>query len=439
MKDAQTAEFFLKGLERHGIEKRQFGHDFVYRYPESAKMPVLSPTELKRELQGMDFTGQEMAFYLHVPFCTSICSYCHYFKQLATRQETEGYMKAAAAEIGNYRKLAKGKIELNSIFFGGGTPTILGEKQLAGLLGRLAEEFELSLEKEISIESSPETLSEEKLFGLREAGFNRLSIGVQDFNDEVTRRCNRNHDRKQAVEAFDTARAAGFENINIDLIYGLPGQEKKHWGENMEKIEGVRPESVTASDLRVLPGTALYSAGREKFPKIRELLEMYSMFCEKMLSMNYIQQFPYQFVKRGKEMQFLELQWGSGSFIGIGPSSCSYIAGWDYNNAFPMENYTEAVAENGLGAAVGKKLSGKEEMVRFAALALKKSGANRENPGIGKGEFRKRFGVELEQAFKGQIEKLEKLELVESNAKSISLTGKGMFFHDEIAKQLFKG
>jgi len=429
----------LLELKKAGIEKKPLGHDFVYRYPPSDKMPFVNLKEFLHDLKKTDFSDQEIAFYLHLPFCTKICHYCHYSKQLAGSKEIELYAKAAKKEISAYRELIKGEIKLNSIFFGGGTPTLLKAGQLSDLLQALSTTFDLNLEKkEVSIESSPETLQEEKLFALREAGFNRLSIGVQDFNDAVLKQCNRNHGTKQALQAFDSARSAGFENINIDLLYGLPGQTIESWGQTMRQTSELKPESVTASDLRILPGAKFYNGEKKIFPNTGQMLEMYKIFVEKMLSMHYIQQFPYQFVKPGREMVFLEQQWSNASFLGIGQSSCSYMAKWDFNNAFPLKKYCEAVAEKGISAAMGKKLSKKEEMIRFAALGLKKSGVNREQSGINKKLFKEKLGLEIEEAFKGEIKKLRALELIEEKGNFLRLSEKGLFFHDETAKQFFE-
>ncbi|MDP2974073.1 MAG: coproporphyrinogen-III oxidase family protein [Candidatus Diapherotrites archaeon] len=429
----------LLELKKAGIEKKPLGHDFVYRYPPSDKMPFMDLKRFIGDLDGADLANEEIAFYLHLPFCTKICSYCHYSKQLAGSREIELYTKAAKKEISAYRELIKGETKLNSIFFGGGTPTLLKAVQLQDLLDFLSTEFGLDLSgKEVSIESSPETLQEEKLFALREAGFNRLSIGVQDFNDAVLKQCNRNHRGTQAVQAFDSARSAGFDNINIDLLYGLPGQAIESWEQTMRQISELKPESVTASDLRILPGAKFYNAEKSVFPSVEQMLSMYKLFVEQMLSMNYLQQFPYQFVKKGKEMAFLEQQWSNGSFLGIGQSSCSFIAKWDYNNAFPLKKYCEAVAGNKISAAMGKKLSQKENMIRFAALGLKKSGVNREQGGINKKLFKEKFGLEIEEAFKWETQKLLALELIEEKGNFLRLSEKGLFFHDEIGKLFFE-
>ncbi|MCX6799146.1 MAG: coproporphyrinogen-III oxidase family protein [Candidatus Diapherotrites archaeon] len=425
----------LRALAKAGIEKKQFGHDFVYRYPPSAEMPAMGLERLKRELRASDFSGQRMAFYAHFPFCTSICAYCHYYKKIpAGRTEIESYLRAMEKEITAYGGLVKGSVGLDSVFFGGGTPTMLEPAQLGKVLDKIIGTFGLDAHNsEVSVESSPETLDEKKLFALGDAGFNRLSIGMQDFNDGILERCNRNHSAAQAAAAFDSARSAGFKNINIDLIYGLPGQTIGSWGKNLEKIGGLRPESITASDLRVLQGTGFFAKKKEEFPSVKKMLWMYSSFVEKMLSLGYVQQFPYQFVRSGKEMRFLENQWSNGQFVGFGASSCSFMGGWDYNNWFPLREYQQAV-EQGISAALGKKLGKLEMMIRMVSLGLKKSGLNRRKKGVDKKEFLKIFGLEIEEAFPAEIRKLESLGLLENSGHYLALGCKGLFFHDEAGK-----
>ncbi len=427
----------LEYLRGNGIEKRVFGHDFVYRFPESEQMPRLNPPELALDLGK---TGQsKLAFYFHIPFCTKFCNFCHYYKEaLPSGKIVEKYLIALKKELAVYRKLITSRVKVQSIFLGGGTPTLLKGEQLNDLLESFAGIFPFGRRTEVSIESSPETLSQEKLFALREAGFNRLSIGSQDFDENVLRASNRAHSPRQAEKAVENARSAGFENINMDLIYGLPRQSAKSWERTMQIARGIELESITASDLRVQRNTAFFSWKREQFPSVEEMRKMYHCFIETFLRGGYLQQFPYQFVKRGKEMQFLENQWNSGKFIGIGASSCSFASGWDYNNTFPLHRYLHAIEERGIAAALGKRLSREEEMKRFVALGLKKSGLNRENSGVGKKEFIDKFGVGINEMFEGVIEKLKEIGLIEENKNRIELSYNGLFFHDEVAREFMQ-
>ena len=422
-------------LAKAGIEKSQFGHRFVYRYPESKDMPALDTLELAKGIAGKKH--KSIAFYFHIPFCSRLCGFCHYYKERGCSQKNiEKFTLYMEKEVAAYRNLAGGNPKIESVLFGGGTPTLLGEKELAELLSFFSGLFPLKHGAEVSIESSPETLSQKKLSALRGAGFNRLSIGVQDFSPAIIRAGGRAHSTGQAEKAVEIARGAGFDNINLDLIYGMPGQSTGQWEKTLEKTLALGAESITASDLRVQEGTAFFSLGRALFPSVREMAEMYYCFVEKCAAAGYVQQFPYQFVRKGKEMRFLENQWSSGEFLGIGPSGCSFISDWDYNNAFPLGDFFGAVERNGISAALGKKLSDEELMRRFAALGLKRSGANTKN-GIDKGEFKRRFGRSMDSIFAAQIGELEKLGLIEENSSAIKLSRIGLFFHDEAARKFF--
>lgn len=426
----------LDKLKSHGIEKKPFGHGFVYRFPESKDMPALIQEGLKQAIAS--WNGKEAAFYFHLPFCSKQCAFCHYYKEgIPAKGLVEKYLLALKEEIKHYRGLMQNTVKVQSVFFGGGTPTILSAEQLNGLLDFFRSEFPFSSDTEVSIESSPETVTVEKLTALKEGGFNRLSIGVQDFDNAVLEKCGRPHSVEQAKKAVAIAREAGFDNVNIDLIYGLPGQSVSGWEKTLDSAEQVGVESITASDLRVQQNTEFFSMKKESFPKVEEMRAMYYGFVERFSKLGFVQQFPYQFVKKGKEMQFLENQWNSGEFIGFGASSCSFVGNWDYNNVVGREDYTQAIEEYGIGARTGKGLGLDERMKRFVALGLKRSGINRSGGGIDKSKFRKMFGIELEDKFGNIIEKLEGAGLLEINEKEVLLSYNGLFFHDEIGRMFF--
>ena len=421
----------LEKLKKAGIGKST-DHVFVYRFPDSLDMPEMDVGGFLKEMDGEKGRERELALYLHIPFCTRICGYCHYYKEaFGQGKGIEGFLGAVEKEIGSYRSLLGENVRVCSVLFGGGTPTCLEAEQVNGLAGLLRNMFSVGKGVEATIESSPETLNLEKLSRLRQ-NFNRLSIGVQDFDDKVLRECNRNHSREQALKAVKEAREAGFENVNIDLIYGLPKQGIEGWKRTLDEIEGILPESVTASDLRVQKGSEFFSGNRKEFASEQELVKMHSMFVEKMLSLGFEQLFPYQFVKKGKSMKFLENQWKNSEFLGFGPSSCSYISGWDYNNLFPLDRYEKAVKEQGFAFAVGKKLGTDERIKRKVALGLKLC-----KEGIDKAGFEAEFEVSLGEVFGKIVEELEGLGLVENSVKRLRLSPKGILFYDSVSRKFF--
>jgi oxygen-independent coproporphyrinogen-3 oxidase len=200
----------------------------------------------------------------------------------------------------------------------------------------------------------------------------------------------------------------------------------------LDFVEEIQPASVTASDLRVHKGTAFFSMEKGKFASEAELIEMHSAFIERMLSLGYEQSFPYQFVKKGFRMKFLENQWSNREFIGFGASSCSYFLGWDYNNFFPAERYFKQLEEKGLALAVGKRLSKREQMVRAMALGLKNA------DGVDKFSFKKNFGQGLEEIFGDKLKALEGLGLIESSGQKVRLSSKGVLFYDSVSRKFFE-
>jgi oxygen-independent coproporphyrinogen-3 oxidase len=431
------AQAGLEELKKRGIEKQPFGHDFVYRFPESREMPPMSPLELASDLEKKQ--QKAIAFYFHIPFCPKPCHFCHYYKEaIPTGKTVEKYLTGLKVELTAYRSLISDKAKVQSVFFGGGTPTLLTPQQLNDLLEFFSQLFPLKKKTEVSVESSPETLSEKKLGLLREGGFNRLSIGSQDLDEAVLSKSGRAHSPKQAETAVKLARNAGFENINMDFIYGLPGQSPKGWRETVDKALQLDLESVVASDLRVQKNTPFFTWKKQLFPSVKEMREMYYCFVDEFLEGGYFQQFPYQFVKKGREMLFLENQWGSGNYIGIGASSCSFVAGWDYNNAVPLHRYLERVNENSISASTGKRLSQEEKMLRFAALGLKRSGANRRDNGASKKKFKEEFGVSIGSVFGNTITELLEIGLLKEARGYVGLDYGGLFFHDEVARRFFR-
>jgi len=308
----------LELLHNAGVGKG-LDHQFVYRYPDSKDMPVVQADEFQEDLSGGKRKAVELAFYVHIPFCTSICGYCHYFKQLVPgKANVERYGAALRKEAASYKKLVGGEVEANSLLFGGGTPTALEAESLNELAGFLREFFGIGKGIEASLESSPETLSLEK-----------LSLD-----------CRNGIDKGKFKRIFGKC---------FGECFGKAVQELDGLG----LVEELDLESVTASDLRVQKGTAFFEMDRAEFSSEEELIEMHSTFVEKMSGLGYGQAFPYQFVKRGREMHFLMNQWHNKEFLGLGASSCSYLGGWDWNNLFPTEAYESAVEEQGVACAVG--------------------------------------------------------------------------------------
>ena len=223
-----------------------------------------------------------LGIYVHIPFCRAKCSYCAFVSQVGNEKLHQAYVAALCREItaagGDFSAFV-----VDSLFLGGGTPTVLPEDQLALTLQTVRDNFSLSADAEISIEANPGTVSYESLQFLRQQGFNRLSLGVQSFDDAVLAAVGRVHRADQAKTAFQQARQAGFDNIGLDLIYGLPQQTEVNWQATLEQAVALVPDHLSAYGLKLEEGTPLAAAvdvGETTLPPEEDEEVMYDLLNE---------------------------------------------------------------------------------------------------------------------------------------------------------------
>ncbi|MBI4210576.1 MAG: coproporphyrinogen III oxidase family protein [Candidatus Diapherotrites archaeon] len=414
------------------------------------------PPIIRPPLKGQDVLAvPPLDVYVHIPDCPYICDFCSFYK---VRKMTDGqrdrYIGALGKEIGLYiTQTNLGQRPISTLFFGGGTPTRLTPTQFSVLMGILRGKLRFSRGIEITVESTPDTLSNEILSAMKQEGVNRLSIGVQDFNDDVLEARKRGHTGKEAMDAFQRARRGyGFDRINIDLIYRLPKQSPENWRKNLDIIAGLRPDYVTLYHLRKERRTVLGKLDESHFPTKEQAIEMYVNALEFLVGLGYTQISANQFAKPGKEFVQQENKWHLGSeLLGLGISAYSCFNGYSYRNigkfggTDTIDDYIKKVESGCLPIESGEKLTPLDEMCRFAVFAIKTSGINRPDGGIDKRLFRQRFGLPVEFVFPEVLEKLKKDELIEETGTHIRLTLPGlviaeeaaaMFYSDEIRKRL---
>ena len=197
---------------------------------------------------------KDLGLYIHIPFCVKKCEYCDFLSWNAGEEERQQYVAALLSEIESYREFAKG-YRVSTIFIGGGTPSVLLPKQMEDILQKIYEIFELERRPEITIEVNPGTVDEEKLQCYKENGVNRLSMGLQSVKDEKLRLLGRIHTYQEFVESYELARAAGFDNINIDLMSAIPGQNLSDWERTLRTVAELSPEHISAYSLIIEEGT----------------------------------------------------------------------------------------------------------------------------------------------------------------------------------------
>lgn len=261
------------------------------------------------------------SLYIHIPFCKKLCGYCDFFKTISLAQKSE-VLSEIAREMAQRATMLEGTT-LKTIYFGGGTPTVCEPDELGFLLRTAEQIFDCSAVEEITVEANPDDLTAEYLEGLRRVGANRLSIGIQSFRDEDLGFMNRRHTAQEAVEAVQRARRAGFDNISIDLIYGLEGVSLEEWRYSVEKAVALGVEHISAYHLTIEEGTLFGKRGVTTAPE--ELSDKeYEVLCEVLRGAGYEHYEISNFALPGRRSKHNSAYWRGTPYLGLGPGAHSF-------------------------------------------------------------------------------------------------------------------
>lgn len=305
--------------------------------------------------QKPNHTKRTLGLYIHVPFCERKCSYCGFLSYTGHGPEDFGsYAASLKREIALLAKAAGGKTarSLDTVFFGGGTPSLLSGDEVASIIGCIRESFAVSPDVEATLEANPGTLDLAKLEGYREAGINRISLGIQSFDDEVLRALGRIHDRRQALEAVELVRKAGFGNLSLDLMFGLPGQSLETWLDTLDKAAGLAPEHLSLYALQLEEETPLYRDYKsERVPQVPPALErrMYHEASAFLQACGYHRYEISNFARPGFACRHNLKYWEMGEFLGAGPGASSYLDGRRWKNMESIKSWQDAIALEILG------------------------------------------------------------------------------------------
>lgn len=365
-----------------------------------------------------------IALYVHVPFCIKKCGYCSFASIPIEGGDAAGYLKALWSETGlRAGMLLPEEKRVDTIYVGGGTPTCLTGDELAGIMERIFSCFEVAGDAEITVEANPGTVDFKKLAILKKAGFNRLSLGVQACREDLLKTLGRIHSFSAAVSTLAEAREAGFQNINVDLIFGIPGQTLEQWEECLEGITGLGPEHLSAYGLQVEEGTPLFDRiGRgELFPCDEDLeADMYLHLMQHMKSRGYVHYEISNFALPGRECRHNLCYWRNKSYLGLGPAAHSNLRGRRFSNHAGPGVYAEMLMEGHFPECWEERIDTRTEMSETAFLGL------RLLEGLDIGEFRKRFGRDILEVYGREINRLTVLGLVEMADGRIRLTPRGL-------------
>ncbi|TEB14907.1 Oxygen-independent coproporphyrinogen-III oxidase 1 [Pelotomaculum sp. FP] len=365
-----------------------------------------------------------IGLYIHVPFCLKKCRYCDFISYPYSRTAAKDYLAALIREIQLYGSfLDEVEKETASLFIGGGTPTCLPMGDLREILGCIRSIFRLTPDCEITVEANPGTIDAGGLYELRRTGVNRLSIGVQSLADGLLKTLGRVHNAAQAGAAVRLARQAGFDNINIDLIYGIPGQTLAVWQETLDRTVAFEPEHVAAYGLQLEEGTPLErSVAIGDMRACPEELEL-SMYHTAIISLKKSGYHHYEisnFARPGRECVHNLVYWLNLPFLGLGPAAHSCFRGERFANEREPEKYRSRLRRGELRVADRETLTVETEMSETMFLGL------RLLQGVSLAAFRQRFGRRLEDVYRSEIKRLTKDGLTEIDGDYLRLTERGL-------------
>ncbi len=362
--------------------------------------------------------------YIHVPFCLKKCLYCSFVSYPVNRVLTETYLKALAREVKMYSMaLSDTERNVSSLFIGGGTPSCLPVARLKGIIEELSSSFILLPKCEITVEVNPGTVDDAYLSGLLETGVNRLSIGIQSLQDHLLEVLGRVHQAEQALAAVSLARKAGFRNLNLDLIFGIPRQTSADWLETLAGALSLAPEHLAIYGLQIEEGTPLELAvARGQLAPCPEELEL-SMYRAAIDSLTWHGYEHYEisnFARPGRQCSHNLIYWLNNPYLGLGPAAHSFLRGERFSNETSIERYSEKLCREEYPIETREKITLDTEMAETMFLGL------RLIKGIDLNMFFRRFDRRPEEIYRKEIAGLLKDGLVEFSKERLRLTGKGL-------------
>jgi len=355
--------------------------------------------------------------YIHIPFCKSKCNYCDFLSFSDRESLFVPYKDALINEIGNCSVLETSHIE--TIFFGGGTPSLFPAEFLFEIIEALNKKNILS-NAEITVECNPDTIKPGYLSALKSAGFNRLSFGLQSSNNELLKKLGRVHTFEKFDYSYNEAIRSGFDNINIDLMFALPGQDIENWEKTLAYTMSIKPTHISTYGLKIEEGTPFYDNPQIVLPDDELDREMYYLANQILKSNGYIRYEISNFAKPGFESKHNKIYWTYKNYVGLGLGAHSFVDNKRFNNLTTIDEYITVKGNLQLLRQNIVNIDKKEAMSEFMFLGLRMS------DGVNARTFKERFRVDLFETYRSQIQKLEKLGLLIYEKNRLYLTDKGV-------------
>lgn len=363
-----------------------------------------------------------VGLYIHIPFCRQKCLYCDFPSWAGKEGQMQGYVDALTKEI-RKRGTEYTDQQVVSVFFGGGTPTTLTIPMLEQLMQAVFESWNIAEDAEITTEANPGMLDGEMAAALKKMGFNRLSMGVQAWQNRLLKELGRIHTIEVFRENFKAVREAGFTNINTDLMFALPNQTMEDWQETVKNIVAMNPEHISAYSLIIEEGTPFYDRYEkgELKPAEEELdREMYHWAVDYLAEHGYEQYEISNFAKKGRQSRHNRIYWQAEEYLGMGLGSHSYMNGERFHNIYDLQEYIRADGDVSLLKEDIERITEEDALAEFMFLGL------RLTEGVSFAGFQERFGQGMKNIYGSQIEELVKDELLQEDEIGIRLTKRGV-------------
>ena len=386
--------------------------------------------KLGRAVGGVQIVQNQkksLGIYVHIPFCRSKCEYCDFYsipgarsKELMTR-----YLDAVIAHIRESAPCAVG-YEVDTVYFGGGTPSFFGATGLSRIFAEIDRRFDVSRDAEVTLEANPDSVTLPMLLQLRRAGFNRISIGVQTDIDEQLKALGRPHTYKQAQQAVSMARRAGFDNLSVDLMYGLPNQTRESWMQTLRNVIDLKADHISCYGLKVEPGTKLYEyRACANLPDDDAQADMYFYAVETLEQFGYHQYEISNFAKDGYICRHNMKYWTGDEYLGFGPCAASDFAGKRFTIEANIEKYMDGVLNKGAILSECETVPMRERAGEYLMLRL------RTVDGVEEGEYTRSFLLPFEP-LEAVFQKLAKQDLCKNVSGRWRLTPKGFMLSNSI-------
>lgn len=386
-----------------------------------------------RKLEGKIM--KKLGIYVHVPFCRKKCGYCDFYSVKWSEDIENKYIKSIIKEIKSYRGILDQKYIVDTIYFGGGTPSILEPNNIRKIIDVINDEFKVDKNSEISMEANPKTFTPHNLSLYKKIGINRLSIGIQSLNDEILIDIGRLHNSQEALDSIKLSRDYGFENINADVMFNIPNQSVKDIEDTLNKIIDAGVKHISFYSLKLEEGTPMYLLEENKkifMPHEDEERNMYYAGRITMGKNNLMQYEISNFAVSGYECKHNLKYWEQEEYIGFGPSAHSFLHNKRYSNPSDILSFCNDADNSNFNRTIQEVLSYDDLMFEYIMLNL------RLTKGMDINVFNERFALDFKLKYEKQIEYLMNNNLVELDDENIRLTNRGMDVSNYVFQQFMQ-